>query len=130
MDSWVPLEAVALYAIVALSFALSLLAVIFAYKLSRITGLFSAWALLIGGLALTAFEDFAYFGSVIFVSYSKVLVTVEAFTFGTFLIAALVLVAIPALFFGAMYKLHSLFAAQRKKPSQPKTARELAGIVR
>ena len=130
MDSWVPLAAVGLYAIVILSFVLSLLSVIFAYRLSRITGLFSAWALLIGGLALTAFEDFAYFGSVIFVSYSKVLTTLETFTPGTVLIAVLVLVAIPALFFGAMYKLHGLFKAQNKNSVGAKSSRELEQITR
>jgi hypothetical protein len=122
MDSWVTVGVFGLYAIVILSFALSLLAVIFAYRLSRITGLFSAWALLIGGLALTAFEDFAYFGSVIFVSYSQVEKNVEGFTFGTVLIALIVLVGIPGLFFSAMYKLNGLFKAMNKNSlSEKKT---------
>jgi hypothetical protein len=114
---------------VVFSFVLSLLAVVFAYRLSRITGLFRAWAFLIGGLALTTFEDFAYFGSVIFVSYSKVLSTVETFTFGTFLFAAVILVGIPGLFFASMYKLHGLFKAQRNSSDGKKIAPKPVGFI-
>ncbi len=113
-----PLAAAGLYVIVILSFALSLLAVTFAYRLSRVTGLFGAWALLIGGLALTAFEDFAYFGSVIFVSYNRVETTVESFNAGTMLFAILILLGIPSLFFFSMYKLHGLFKALNKKSNE------------
>ncbi|MGH9921039.1 MAG: hypothetical protein ACRD6W_19495 [Nitrososphaerales archaeon] len=116
MVAWVTLEVALLYAIVVASFALSLLAVAFAYRLSRITGLFGAWSLLIAGLGLTAFEDFAYFGSVIFVSYGKVETIVEGYTWGTFIFAGLILLAIPILFFGSMYKLHSIFRARAGKP--------------
>ncbi len=120
MDAqWVTIGVAALYAIVVLSFACSILAVLFAYRLSRITGLFGAWLLMIAALALTAFEDFAYFGSVVLVSYSKVQGTVETFTPGSFLFAALILVAIPGLFFGAMYKLHGMFKSQKEKPAVP-----------
>jgi hypothetical protein len=121
MDAWVPIVAAGLYAIVITSFAFSILAVVYAYRLSRITGLFSAWLLLIGGLAITAFEDFAYFGAVVFAGYSKVLIAAEAATFGSILIALLFLVAIPSLFFGAMYKLHVLFKDQRKPADEART---------
>jgi hypothetical protein len=122
MAAWVPVEVAALYTIVVVSFALSILAVAFAYRLSRTTGLFGAWALLIAGLALTAFEDFAYFGSVVFVSYSKVEVLVEGYSWGTFLFAGLILIAIPALFFASMFRLHSIFKAQKAKPGEPEAA--------
>lgn len=118
MVAWVTFEVALLYAIVAASFVLSLLAVAFAYRVSRITGLFGAWALLIGGLVLTAFEDFAYFGSVIFVSYTKVETIVEGYSWGTFIFAGLILLAIPALFFCSMYKLHSVFKAQKSRSAQ------------
>ena len=110
-----PLAAAGLYVIVIVSFVFSLLAVIYACRLSRVTGLFGAWALLIGGLVITAFEDFAYFGSVIFVSYSKVETTVESFNIGTMLFAILILLGIPAMFFFSMYKLHGLFKNLHKK---------------
>jgi len=115
MVAWVAVEVTMLYFIVALSLVLSVLAVIFAFRLSKITGLFGAWALLIAGLALTAFEDFAYFGSVIFVTYSKVETLVETYTWGSWLFAGLILIAIPALFFSSMYELHIIFRAQRSK---------------
>jgi hypothetical protein len=110
--TWVPFEAGLLYTIVAISFVMSILAVTFAYLLSRMTGLFRAWALLIGALVLSAFEDFAYFGSVVFVGYGRVESIVEGYSWGSFLFAGLILVAIPAMFFGSMYKLHSLFKAK------------------
>lgn len=115
MIAWVTFEVALLYTIVVASLAVSLLAVTFAFRLSRVTGLFGAWALLIAGLGLTAFEDFAYFGSVIFVSYGRVETIVEGYSWGTFLFAGLILLAIPALFFSAMYKLHSIFKAQTQK---------------
>jgi hypothetical protein len=115
MTPTVTLEAALLYSIVVASFGLSLLAVAFAYRVSRLTGLFSAWALLIAALVLTAFEDFAYFGSVIFVSYSKVETLVEGYSWGTFIFAGLILIAIPALFFCSMYKLHSVFELQKSR---------------
>ena len=115
MVAWVTLEVALLYTIVAVSFAVSLLAVVFAYRLSRVTGLFGAWALLIAGLGLTAFEDFAYFGSVIFVGYSRVETIVQGYSWGTFLFAGLILIAIPALFFSSMFKLHTIFKAQKNK---------------
>jgi hypothetical protein len=105
---------VGVYAIVLLSFALSILAVFFAFRLSRITGLFGAWTLLIWGLALTGFEDFASFGSVIFLSYSKVQNVVANLSLASFLFEALILIAPPAFFFGAMYKLHGMFKAQKE----------------
>jgi hypothetical protein len=128
MDAFVSLGIVALYLIVVSSFALSVLAVIFAYRLSRVTGLFGAWALLIGGLAITAFEDFAYFGSVIFVGYSKVQATVETFSIGTFIFAALILLGIPALFFTSMYKLHGLFRATKDKSAGTKPAPQITPL--
>jgi hypothetical protein len=107
------LEVGVLYGIVVASFAFSIMAVVFAYRLSRITGLFSAWVMLIIGLGLTAFEDFAYFGSVIFVGYSKVETLVQGYTLGTFIFAGLILLAIPALFFASMFKMHAIFRAQK-----------------
>jgi hypothetical protein len=116
MDAfWMSIGAVGVYAIVVLSFALSILAVFFALRLSRITGLFGAWTLLIWGLALTGFEDFASFGSVIFLSYNKVQSIVATFTLASFLFEALILIAPPAFFFGAMYKLHGMFKSQKEK---------------
>lgn len=116
MVEWVTIEALTIYVIVVLSFAFSLLAVYFAYRLSRITGRFGAWTLLIAGLALTAFEDFAYFGSVVFSSYASVVKAVEGYTWVSFLLVVLILLAIPALFFGAMYRLHGLFKTQSVRP--------------
>jgi len=116
------LEVALLYGIVVASFGLSLLAVAYAYRLSRITGLFGAWTLLMAGLALTAFEDFAYFGSVIFVSYSKVETIVEGYNWGTFIFAGLILLAIPALFFASMYKLHSIFRARNRASQEGQEA--------
>ena len=113
MTDWFPTEAALLYAMVVVSLALSVLAVVFAFRLSRITGLFGAWSLLIVGLALTAFEDLAYFSSVVFVTYSKVITLVQSYTWGSFLFAGLILLAIPAAFFGSMYKLHHIFRAQK-----------------
>jgi hypothetical protein len=79
--------------------------------------------LLIAGLAFTKFENFAYFGSVAFVSYSRAETPVQRCTWGTFLFAGLILLAIPALFFGSMFKLHAIFKAQKDEPegapSQP-----------
>jgi hypothetical protein len=116
MDAfWTFIGTIGVYAIVSLSFALSILAVFFAFRLSRITGLFGAWTLLIWGLALTGFEDFASFGSVIFLSYNKVQNTVATFTLASFLFEALILIAPPAFFFGAMYKLHGMFKSQKEK---------------
>jgi hypothetical protein len=109
MLTWVGFEAALLYTIVIISFVMSLLAVVFAYMLSRMTGLFRAWILLIGALVLTAFEDFAYLGSVVFAGYGKVESIAGAYTWGSFLFSGLILVGIPAMFFGSMYKLHSLF---------------------
>jgi hypothetical protein len=132
MDSWVPAAAVGLYALVVVSFLLSIMAVLFAYRLSRTTGLFGAWALLIAGLALTSFEDFAFFGSIVFVSFSRVEATVEGYTVGTVLFAVIILFGIPALFFSSMYKLNALFRAlnannsrdgQRKTEQQPELVR-------
>jgi hypothetical protein len=118
MVASVEVEVAALYTIVVVSLALSVLAVFFAYRLSRTTGLFGAWTLLIAGLALTAFEDFAYFGSVVFVSYSKVEVLVEGYTAGSWLFAGLILIAIPALFFASMFRLHSIFTAQKAEAAE------------
>lgn len=115
MVSLLEVETVMLYLIVVASFVLSVMAVVFAYRLSRITGLFSAWTMLIAGLGLTAFEDFAFFGSVIFVSYDKVEAIVQGYTWGSFLFALLILVAIPALFFLSMFRMHSTFRAHRNK---------------
>ncbi len=112
---WLSVEAYGVYAIVIVSFSLSILAVLFAFRLSRITGLFGAWTLLIWGLALNGFEDFASFGSVIFVSYTKVQDTVATFTMGGYLFEALILIAPPAFFFGAMYKLHGMFKSQKER---------------
>ena len=95
----------------------------FAYRLSRTTGSLPLRALLIAGLALTAFEDHAYFGSVVFVSYSRVETLVQGYAWGMFLFAGLILLAIPALFFGSMFKLHAIFKAQKDEseeaPGQP-----------
>ncbi len=112
---WTSIGVVGLYTVVVASLVLSILAVLFAYRLSRITGFFSAWTLLIAGLILTSFEDFAYFGTVIFVSYNAVRSEVEAFTPGSFSFLTLILVCIPAMFFGAMYQLHGMFKAQQEK---------------
>lgn len=101
-----------LYAIVVASLVLSILSVFYAYRLSRITGLFSAWTLLIAGLILTTFEDFAYFGIVIFANYDSVTNQVEAFTPGNFSFLTLILICIPAMFFGAMYQLYGMFKSQ------------------
>jgi hypothetical protein len=114
LSAWLALEVASIYAIVVVSLFLSLLAIAFAYRLSRITGLFSAWVLLIAGLALTSFEDFAFFSSVIFVGYGKVQALVETYTWGSFLFILLILIGIPLLFALSMYKLHALFRAQRK----------------
>lgn len=111
----IALEVAALYSIVIVSFALSILSVLFAYRLSRITGLFSAWTLLIAGLALTAFEDFAFFGSVIFVGYGKVQTIVEGYTWSSFFFALLILVGIPTLFFLSMFTMHSTFRAHKTR---------------
>lgn len=119
MDSWVAFEAILLYLIVILSLVISILAVFFAYRLSRITGLFGALSLLIAGLALTAFEDFVYFGSVIFASYAKVETAVQGYSLGTFLFSGIVLLGIPCLFFASMYKLHGIFKAQSKAGETP-----------
>jgi hypothetical protein len=121
MESWVPLAAIGLYALVVFSFALSLMAVLFAYRLSRVTGRFGAWSLLIAGLALTAFEDFLFFGSIVFVSFHQVETTVETYTLGSVLIAVIVLAAIPALFFSSMYKLNQLFRGMNSKPQERST---------
>ena len=116
MDAfWLSIGVVGVYAIVILSFALSIFAVFFAFRLSRITGLFGAWTLLIWGLALMGFEDFASFGSVIFVNYNRVQNVVATFTLASFLFEALILIAPPAFFFGAMYKLHGMFKSQKEK---------------
>jgi hypothetical protein len=111
------------------SFALSILAVFYAFRLSRITGLFGAWTLLIWGLALTGFEDFASFGSVIFLSYSRVENMVSNLSLGSFLFEALILIAPPAFFFGAMYKLHGMFKAQREQQAARATRLEEAPLV-
>ena len=112
---WTSFGIAGLYSIVLASLALSILAVIYAYRLSRITGLFSAWTLLIAGLILTSFEDFAYFGTVIFVNFNSLRSEVDAFTVGSFSYLTLVLICIPALFFGAMYQLNGMFRAQQEK---------------
>jgi hypothetical protein len=112
---WTLAGVIGIYTIVVLSLILSVLAVFYAYRLSRITGLFSAWTLLIAGLILTSFEDFAYFGTVIFVSYSKVESQAEAFTPGSFSFLTLILICIPALFFGAMFQLYAMFKSQQEK---------------
>jgi hypothetical protein len=109
--SWV----IGLYAMVIASFALSILAVFYAFRLSRITGLFGAWTLLIWGLALTGFEDFASFGSVIFLSYNRIEVMVASLSLASFFFEALILIAPPAFFFGAMYKLHGMFKSQKER---------------
>jgi hypothetical protein len=115
----VSILALGLYAIVILSIALSLLAVIFAYRLSKITGLFGAWTMLIAALALTAIEDFFFSGSVIFSGYSKVQNLVEKGTADTFVFTGLFLLAIPALYFGAMYLLYGMFKSQSSKQAKP-----------
>lgn len=122
MASWVPLEALGLYALVISSFVFSVLAVLFAYRLSRVTGLFGAWALLIAGLILTAFEDFAFFGSVVFVSFSKVEANVANYSISTALFAMLILMGIPALFFTSMYKLNGLFRSMQGKAPEKREA--------
>src|SRR5487761_1409752 len=120
MDAfWVSIGAVGVYTIVLVSFSLSILAVFFAFRLSRITGLFGAWTLLIWGLSLMGFEDFASFGSVIFLSYNRVENVVATFSLASFLFEALILIAPPAFFFGAMYKLHGMFKSQKEKQAVP-----------
>jgi hypothetical protein len=116
MDAfWVSLGVVALYSIGTLCLVLSALAVFFAYRISRIAGFFGAWSLLIGALALTSLEEFLSFGITLLSGYSKVQSTAESITFGLLVFDAVVLVAIPASFFGAMYKLHGLFKVQTSK---------------
>lgn len=118
MVAWVSVEALLLYIIVFISLFLSLMAVVYAYRLSRITGLFSAWILLIAALALTALEDIAFFGSVVFVSYSKLETQVQTYTWGSFLFEFLILVCIPLLFFSSMYRLHHIFRLQKSGERQ------------
>lgn len=113
MTDELPIEAAVLYGMVVISLGLSVLAVAFAFRLSRITGLFGAWSLLIVGLGLTVFEDLAYFSSVVFVSHSELIKLVQTYSAGSFFFAGLILLAIPAAFFGSMYKLHHIFRAQR-----------------
>jgi hypothetical protein len=116
--TWISLGLAGLYIIVFCSLTLSLAAVFYAFRLSRITGLFSAWTLLIAGLILTCFTYFAYFGSVIFEQYYEVRATVEGFTPGSFSLLVLILVCTPALFFGAMYQLHGMFKTQKESASE------------
>jgi hypothetical protein len=120
--------AIGVYAIVITSFALSILAVYYAFRLSRITGLFGAWTFLIWGLALTGFEDFASFGSVIFLGYNRVVNVAATFSLAGFLFEALILIAPPAFFFGAMYKLHGMFRSQKER-QVPRTRLESPPIA-
>jgi hypothetical protein len=100
--------------------------VVFAYRLSRLTGIFAAWGFLIAALALTSFEDFAFFSSVIFVSYKNVETTVESYNIGSFLFVVLILVAIPGLFFVSMYKLHGLFKSLNQNAPERRRPREIS----
>jgi hypothetical protein len=73
-------------------------------------------------LALTSLEESLSFGITLLSGYGKAQITAESITFGLLVFDAVVLVAIPASFFGAMYKLHGLFKVQ--------TSRSIEAIAR
>jgi hypothetical protein len=56
------------------------------------------------------------------VGYGKVESIVGTYSWGSFIFAGLILVAIPAMFFGSMYKPHSLFKGRTAGAVAPEPA--------
>jgi hypothetical protein len=104
------------YAYVTLVVFLFVGAVVYGYRVTRITGTFRGWLLLIGAIALAAASSvFTYFQILFFDSFAQVTAIVEASTPLDFLLSSFYEIALGLMLFFGMFELFRVF---RKVPTE------------
>jgi hypothetical protein len=85
-------------------------AAVYGYRVTRITGTFRGWLLLIGAIALAAASSvFTYFQILFFESFAQVTAIVEASTPLNFLLGSFYEIALALMLFFGMFELFRIF---------------------
>ncbi len=106
--------AIGIYALVVFSAVFSIGTVYFAYRLSRITGRFGAWTLMITALILVMVENLFFSGSVVLAGPAALENSVSSLAIVTMPLEVVIVLGIPLLFFAAMYKLYRIISSSQK----------------
>jgi hypothetical protein len=115
------------YVEIFIELALSAGAVAYAYRLSKLTGRFGAWTLIIVGLVLLTFQNVNSLWTILTLPQNQLASLVQQFNAYSLAISAAFSIGVPGVFFFAMMKLYQSFAAQKpKERNQKRIAEEKA----
>ncbi len=112
-----------LFMVVALELAAQAGAVYFAYRLTRLTGSFRAWTLIITAFILTTASSVIGLIFLLAINPDQLVSLVQSIGFGTTILSDAVTVAAAFLLFFGMFDLVRRFKHTAKKPDQPSPSR-------
>ncbi len=94
--------------------SLSAAAVYYAYRLTRLTGTFGAWTLIIVGLVLMTLQNVNSLSTLLTLPEAQLVALIQQLGIASLAISAIFSIGIPAIFFLAMRKLYKSFEGQLK----------------